>query len=127
MVWIVAAVIAFVLGLIAESVTSWIAIVTARERHPELWKHSGSPTLGGNSGLTKSWPLVRYYMKSEYLTQLQRDGVDLPPVIDASALQFAQKLRRPLVYAFFFACVAALGVMLTLLVVGWFGCKSNAC
>lgn len=84
------------LGLAAESVPSWIAIRTVRRRHPELWVHSGRPTLRGNGDLVSAWPLVRYYRDRGWERPVERDGVTLPPVADPAARAFAEALRLPL-------------------------------
>jgi hypothetical protein len=90
----------FVAGLVLEKVTSWIAVRVTRKRHPELWVHSGHPTLLGNGDLMKAWPLVRYYRDRNYLIPVQLDDQHLPPVSDPEALKFAERLRTPLLYGY---------------------------
>jgi hypothetical protein len=98
----------FVIGIMAESITSWIAIRTVRRRYPELWKHSGSPTILGNSDLTKAWRLMKYYYKRAYRRQIAHGPNTMPPIADQNILNFAEKLRGPLVYTYLAACVSAI-------------------
>ena len=93
--------------LIAESVTSWRAIRTAEKRFPALWEHSGSPTLVANGDLMKAWPLVKYYRDRTYFDLVTYDGIDLPPIKDPQAIDFAEKLRRPLLLTYWAAWIGA--------------------
>ena len=93
----------FFVPLLGESVTSWIAIVTARKRFPELWEHSGCPTLMGNGNLTKAWPLVKYYRDRDYLEVVGHGAALRGPVGDPEAIAFAEKLRGPLVWTYWSA------------------------
>ena len=92
---------AFALGLILESTTSWIAIRTARKHYPDLWEHSGKPTLLGNGDLMNAWPLVNYYRNRKYLEPVQYEDHVLQPITEKNTLEFADKLRKPLVYAYY--------------------------
>jgi hypothetical protein len=102
----------FVVGLLAQSVSSWSAIRRAKHLHPGLWLHSGRPTLWGNRDLVRTWPLVRYYLARGYLRPSQIDGETLPPICDPEALNFAEHLRLPLVIG------QALGVAGIVLAIG---------
>lgn len=95
----------FFLGLTLESITSWKAIRGARKHHPKLWAHSGEPTLLGNGDLTKAWPLVKYYRDRMYRQEIHRGETVLPPVTDDAALAFAESVRAPLVYTYYFAWI----------------------
>ena len=91
----------FIAGLALEGITSWIAIRVARKRHPELWVHSGKPTLLGNGDLMKAWPLVRYYRDRAYLKSIRQDGQQFSAVKDVGSLEFAERVRTPLLYGYY--------------------------
>ena len=118
----------FLLPLLAESVTSWIAIQIARQRHPLLWEHSGRPTLWGNSTLPQAWPLVRYYRDRGWLRKsrpprdapgdIERGRNWYPPIIDPASLTFAEKLRLPLIVSYWAAWFGVAASVLFLLIGG---------
>ena len=107
----------FFVPLVAESITSWRAIRTAQKRSPILWKHSGSPTLMGNGDLVSAWPLVKYYRDRAYFTSVTYDDIDLPPIKDPEAIEFAEKLRRPLLLTYWAAWIGT-GLFLVVLIGG---------
>lgn len=108
----------FVIGLCLESVTSWIAIRGTRKHHPELWTHSGQPTLLGNGDLTKAWPLVVYYRDRKYLEHVQREGKHHSPIVDENTLEFAEKLRGPLLYTYYAAWAGIAASVFLVLILG---------
>lgn len=102
--FVIAAGVFLILGIALESITSWIAIRVARKRHPELWAHSGKPTLWGNRDLMKAWPLVKYYRDRRYLEPARQEDQQLPPVADTLSLEFAERLRRPFLFTYCAGC-----------------------
>ena len=92
MIWTVFG--AFLIFLIAESLTSWLFIRGSRKNHPSLWQDAGCPTLIGNSDLISAWPLIRYVSRRKYSA--------LP---DRSAVAFADGIRMSMIVSYW----AALG------------------
>ena len=117
MTFLIIAVCILLFGLALQSTTAWIAIRVSKKRHLELWIHSGKPTLLGNGDLMKAWPLVKYYRQKKYLESCQQGAHQLPPVSDAKSLEFAERLRGPLVHTYYlgwFACLIALALLIML-------------
>ncbi len=115
---IIAAGLCLVVGLGLESLTSWIAIRGARKHHPKLWVYSGEPTLLGNGDLMTAWSLVSYYHERKYLKSVQRKGKHYAPIVGEHALEFAEKLRGPLLYTYYAAWVGVVAAILLVLVLG---------
>ena len=97
----------FIVPLLAESAMSWRAIKTAQKRFPTLWRHSGSPTLMGNGDLMKSWPLVKYYRDRGYLRVAEYGEAEFPPITVPEEIDFAEKLRLPLLWTYWAAWAGA--------------------
>ena len=116
MTFVYASIATMLIGISLESATSWIAIRGARKNFPDLWERSGSPTLLGNGDLTKAWPLVRYYRGRLYLEHIQHGETRFAPISDNDALNFAEKLRGPLLYTYYLAWFAAVVAFLLLMV-----------
>jgi len=85
----------FFVCLMAESITSWMFIRGSRKKHPILWEHAGEPTLIENGDLISAISLVEYVRRREY-----------SEISDIEAVQFAEKLRRPLVYSYWMTVVS---------------------
>ena len=100
----VAVIVAFVLFLIAESVTSWLFIRGTKIKHPALWEHAGRPTLMGNGDLFNAWPLIRYMSRRDYAA-----------VSDAQSVAFADTFRLPLIITYWAAVASAIALIATLL------------
>lgn len=98
-------IVAFVLCLIAESVTSWLFIRGSKKKHPALWEHAGSPTLMGNGDLLSAFPLIQYARRRDYAA-----------VSDSEAVSFADRLRLPLIVTYWAAVASAMALIVTLLV-----------
>ncbi|MFT7593757.1 MAG: hypothetical protein ACI8R4_001073 [Paracoccaceae bacterium] len=111
----------FVVGFALESTTSWIAIRGAKKHHPELWIHSGQPTLMGNGDLMKAWPLVVYYHDRKHLETVRHRGQQFLPIVDKSALEFAEKLRGPLLYTYYAGWIGVAMCVLMFLALGILG------
>lgn len=94
-------------GLLLEGVTSWFAIRVAKKHYPDLWCHSGNPTLLGNGDLINAWPLVKYYRDRSYLQTAEYDDEQIPAIVDKKTIKFAEKLRVPLVATYFLAWKSA--------------------
>lgn len=99
-----AAIVAFVLFLVAESVTSWLFIRGSRRKHPALWEHAGRPTLMGNGDLFNAWPLIRYVSRRKY-----------EAVSDAQSVSFADTFRLPLIVTYWTAVASAIALIVSLL------------
>lgn len=97
----------FGLFLTVEGIASWVFIRRSRRLYPELWEHAGSPTLLGDGDLISAWPTNRYLLRRQYL---QLD--------DATARNFAEKLRLPMLIGYFGSWAAVAGVLVSLLVFG---------
>lgn len=82
----------FALFLVAESITSWFFIRVSKNKHPELWRHAGEPTLIGNGDLVNAWSLNKYLMARRF-QELE----------NADAQLFAEKMRLPFVLSYFLA------------------------
>lgn len=99
----------FFICLIGESITSYMFIRGSRKKHPVLWEHAGEPTLMGNGDLINAFPLVEYVRRRDY-----------SEIFDVEAIQFADKLREPLVYSYWIAVASAVvfigGIAITYLV-----------
>ncbi len=100
----VAVIVAFVLFLIAESVTSWLFIRGSKRKHPALWEHAGCPTLLGNGDLFSAWPLIRYVSRRDYAA-----------VSDTQSVNFADVFRVPLIATYWAAVASAIALIVTLL------------
>jgi len=81
----------FFFCLVFESLTSWIFITRSRKNHPKLWHHAGCPTLIGNGDLIRAWSLNKYLLFSRF-----------EELTDRGAVQFARKMRVPVVGTYFF-------------------------
>jgi hypothetical protein len=97
-------IIAFVLFLIGESLTSWLFIRGSRKKHPGLWEHARRPTLMGNGNLLNAWPLVRYVTRRDYAA-----------VPEPHSVTFAEALRLPLIVTYWGAVASAILLVGTLL------------
>jgi hypothetical protein len=95
---------AFLILLIAESLTSWLFIRGSRTKHPSLWQHAGCPTLLGNGDLMSAWPLIRYVRRRDYAA--------LP---DGAAVAFADRMRMPMIISYWAALASAVALVASLL------------
>ncbi|WP_018623583.1 hypothetical protein [Kangiella aquimarina] len=93
--------------LILESIISWIFIKGSQKKHPDLWEHSGSPTLMGNADLISAWPLNKYLMQRDYES-----------VQCEKAKAFATKLRLPFVVSYFSAAISSIVFIISIAVYG---------
>lgn len=109
-----------IIGLTLESIPSWVVIRGSRKKHPELWIHSGKPTLLGNGDLFKAWPLVQYYKNKDYLKEMVIDYAHYPPIKDKAALEFAQKMRLPLVIGYYCGIIGVVTCLLILIIPSMF-------
>ncbi|MEA1988329.1 MAG: hypothetical protein U9N57_03840 [Pseudomonadota bacterium] len=97
----------FAVCLILESITSWIFIRGSKNKHPELWRHAGEPTLMGNGDLINAWPLNKYLLNKQY-----------QEIEDKEAKLFADNIRLPFVVSYFLALASVAVFIICLFIFG---------
>ncbi|MBV7314290.1 hypothetical protein [Shewanella sp. NIFS-20-20] len=97
----------FAICLTLESITSWMFIWGSKKKHPELWEHSGEPTLMGNGDLINAWPLNKYLMQRQY-----------KEIDNEAAKAFAESLRLPFVLSYISAIVSVVVFFVCLFIFG---------
>ena len=93
--------------LTLESITSWMFIRGSKKKHPELWVHSGEPTLMGNGDLISAWPLNKYLIDRAY-----------KEISSEAAIEFAERLRLPFILSYFSALISVALFFVCLFVFG---------
>jgi len=98
----------FLIGLCAESLTSFIFLRGLRKLHPQQWEHSGERTIWTDSDLISAWGTARYLQRRLYLGGGTRAGI-----------AYCDRHRVAVVSTYWIAVVTVPVFLLSLLTLGW--------
>lgn len=90
-----------VLLCVVSTIASWIDwrfYKHLERKHPNLWRHAGSPKVLTHSSLYRGWPMLLYMQKRKY--EICRD--DIP------GRELCEKFRLPVIFSYWAIVLAGL-------------------